>query len=283
MSHPDDPHDTARLTRREFALLSASAAAAGLLPGASAAAQAPVPAAGAAPLPAVGFDSRSWLVGGKPVYVHSGEFHYFRVPEGRLAGAHAAVQGRRRQLPGHLRAVAAARARGGPSSSSAARRLAGLRGFCETAARGRACTSMARPGPYQYSELRYDGLPGWLYEELPPAPGPRRSTASRIRSVVDLLHAPAVAGEGAALVRPRLPAASTGTPSPPRRPGAVRAVRQRADGHPRLVRRARTTTPRRWASAGPTGDTRGSSQARHGDARDAQPPLRNQLRQRSPR
>ena len=64
MDHPDRPHDT-RLTRRDFAWLTAAAAAAGLLPRA-AAAQASHPSSSA--LPSLGFDHRSWLVDGKPAY-----------------------------------------------------------------------------------------------------------------------------------------------------------------------------------------------------------------------
>jgi beta-galactosidase len=109
------------------------------------------------------FDDKRYYINGKPAFLYSGEFHYFRVPKKdwrrrmnlfREAGGnciatyipwliHEPVEGRFEfgTEPGYL----------------------DLDGFFKTA-----CSAglyvIAKPGPYQYSELKYSGLPTWLYD-----------------------------------------------------------------------------------------------------------------------
>jgi beta-galactosidase len=159
-----DQHDAGHLTRRAFAALSASAAASTLLPRLSAAEQAPATGTAPPPLPPVGFDARSWLVGGQPAYLLSGEFHYFRVPKAdwkrrmqlfKDAGGNCLAT----YVPWLLHEPVEGRFEFGGERLD-------FEGFCETA-HALGLHVVARPGPYQYSELRYDGLPGWLYEGYP--------------------------------------------------------------------------------------------------------------------
>ena len=185
MNHPEHAHDTPRLTRREFTALSAAAAAAGLLPAGAAAAQAPPTGAVPTALPALGFDARSWLVGGKPAYVLSGEFHYFRVPKAdwkrrmqlfKDAGGNCLAT----YVPWLLHEAVEGRFEFGGERLD-------FEGFCDTA-HAVGLHVVARPGPYQYSELRYDGLPGWLYEGYP-ALRARRFDGSEIRTgSISYLH-----------------------------------------------------------------------------------------------
>jgi beta-galactosidase len=110
------------------------------------------------------FDSVCYRVGGKPAYLYSGEFHYFRVP--------------RRHWKRRMKLLKAA---GGNCVATYVPWLlhepregefvfAGehleLEAFIETAGEV-GMYVLARPGPYQYSELVYDGLPGWLCEGYP--------------------------------------------------------------------------------------------------------------------
>ena len=117
-------------------------------------------------LPPVTFDSTCYRVKGRPTYIYSGEFHYFRVP--------------RKDWRKRMRLFKAA---GGnclatycpwlihePQEGTFVFGEKGpqydLEGFLQTAAEEELYV-VARPGPYQYSELHYDGLAGWLCEQHP--------------------------------------------------------------------------------------------------------------------
>jgi len=105
---------------------------------------------------------------GKPFFLYSGEFHYFRVPKRdwrrrmrlfRAAGGNCLAT----YVPwlihepkeGHF-VFGGARNDGSHD----------IEGFLETAAE-EGLYVIVRPGPYQYSELKYDGLPAWLCEGYP--------------------------------------------------------------------------------------------------------------------
>ncbi len=112
------------------------------------------------------FDSTSYWIGDRPVYLNAGEFHYFRVPKNHW-----------RPRMEHFKAA------GGTCLSTyipwliheptegafvfdAGDGITDLKAFLELAAELDLYV-IARPGPYQYSELIYGGLPGWLFERYP--------------------------------------------------------------------------------------------------------------------
>ena len=108
----------------------------------------------------------------------SGEFHYFRVPKAdwkrrmqlfKDAGGTCLAT----YIPWLLHEPVEGRFEFGGE-------VLDFEGFCETA-HAMGLHVVARPGPYQYSELRYDGLPGWLYERYP-ALRARRLDGSAIRT-----------------------------------------------------------------------------------------------------
>ncbi len=108
------------------------------------------------------FDRHSYLIDGKPVYLNSGEFHYFRVPR----------QDWRRRMELFKEAGGNCLATYIPwlihESSEGLydfgeHDYTDLEGFLKTAQEAGLYVAV-RPGPYQYSELLFDGLPGWLCE-----------------------------------------------------------------------------------------------------------------------
>lgn len=116
-------------------------------------------------LPALHADRVCYRVGGKPVYLNSGEFHYFRVPRNdwrrrmrlfKAAGGNCLAT----YVPWLIHEPEEGRfAFGGKGPLD-------LEGFLRMAA-AEGLYVIARPGPYQYSELRYEGLPGWLCDGYP--------------------------------------------------------------------------------------------------------------------
>lgn len=111
------------------------------------------------------FDSQSYLLNGSPVYLYAGEFHYFRVPK--------ADWRRRMRLfkdaGGNTLATYIPWLIHEPQEGDF--RFSGedwldLEGFLQTA-QEEGLYVIARPGPYQYSELVYHGLPGWLIQNYP--------------------------------------------------------------------------------------------------------------------
>jgi beta-galactosidase len=106
-----------------------------------------------------------YSIDGKPTYLNSGEFHYFRVPRKdwrrrlelfKQTGGNAVAT----YIPWGLHEPTEGDIRFGDTD------VRDLEAFL------RLCRELelyvtARPGPYQYSELRYDGLPGWLCDNYP--------------------------------------------------------------------------------------------------------------------
>lgn len=109
--------------------------------------------------------SQSYIINGKSKFLISGEFHYFRVPrkdwEYRLklfgeAGGNCVAT----YIPWILHEPAEGDIRFGDIPE---RDLEGFLKLCHDLGLFVIC----RPGPYQYSEIRYCGLPGWLCENYP--------------------------------------------------------------------------------------------------------------------
>lgn len=114
---------------------------------------------------AVTFDSTCWRIAGRPVYLNSGEFHYFRVPR----------KDWRRRMKLHKEAGGNCLATYVPWVIHEpeegrfvfdADEHTQLEAFLKTAAEMELYV-IARPGPYQYSELLYAGLPHWLCDRYP--------------------------------------------------------------------------------------------------------------------
>jgi beta-galactosidase len=117
------------------------------------------------PLTPLTFSPTSYLLAGQPTYLLSGEFHYFRVPKAdwrrrmqlfKAAGGNVLAT----YIPWLLHEPVE-----GQFRFSGADWL-DLEGFLQ-AALAKGLYVIARPGPYQYSELVYDGLPGWLVHNYP--------------------------------------------------------------------------------------------------------------------
>lgn len=111
------------------------------------------------------WNRKSYQLDGEPAFLISGEFHYFRVPkkdwEIRLrlfqeAGGNCVAT----YIPWILHEPVEGDIRFGDIPE---RDLVGFLELC----RDMGISVLCRPGPYQYSELRYDGLPQWLCENYP--------------------------------------------------------------------------------------------------------------------
>lgn len=112
------------------------------------------------------FDRTCYRIAGRPIYLNSGEFHYFRVPK---------PDWRRRmelfkEAGGNCLATYIPWLIHEPEEGSfifdAGDGTTDLEAFLLTA-RDVGLYVTARPGPYQYSELIYGGLPGWLFDRYP--------------------------------------------------------------------------------------------------------------------
>lgn len=114
----------------------------------------------------VTFDRVSYRIDGKPVYLYSGEFHYFRVPRGDWRRRMALFK----EAGGNCLATYIPWLIHEPTEGTFVFGDAGpqhdLEAFFETAL-DMGLYVIARPGPYQYSELVHGGLPRWLYENYP--------------------------------------------------------------------------------------------------------------------
>jgi beta-galactosidase len=117
-------------------------------------------------LPSFTFDSLCYRIEGKPVYLYSGEMHYFRTPKAdwlrrmkllKEAGGNCVAT----YIPWLLHEPEEGVFRFGEAAD-----WLDLEGFLKCALKA-GLYVIARPGPYQYSELIYDGLPGWLCEQYP--------------------------------------------------------------------------------------------------------------------
>ena len=112
----------------------------------------------------VTFDRQSYYIAGRPAFLYSGEFHYFRVPREdwkrrmelfRQAGGNCIAT----YIPWLIHEPEEGRFAFGEGQLD-------LEGFLQTAAEV-GLYVIARPGPYQYSELIFAGLPRWLCEGYP--------------------------------------------------------------------------------------------------------------------
>lgn len=112
------------------------------------------------------FDRNSFFIDNERVYLNSGEFHYFRVPIAdwkqrmqllKATGANCLAT----YLPWLIHEPTE-----GTFRIDAGDGVTDVRRFLDCAAEA-GLMVIARPGPYQYSELNYCGLPGWLCRNYP--------------------------------------------------------------------------------------------------------------------
>jgi beta-galactosidase len=110
------------------------------------------------------FDQQSYLVDGKRLFLISGEIHYFRVPRTdwrqrlellKAAGANCVAT----YVPWLLHEPR-------ETIFNFASEQLEVEAFLELCQEV-GLWAIVRPGPYQYSELAYDGLPAWLCEDYP--------------------------------------------------------------------------------------------------------------------
>ncbi len=132
------------------------------------------------------FTPQGYQVDGQSVYLMSGEFHYFRVPKTdwrermrlfKEAGGNVLAT----YIPWLIH-----------EPQEGAFRFSGedwldLEAFLQTA-QEEGLYVIARPGPYQYSELVYDGLPGWLVQNYPQVLAQNAQGSSFRESSVSYLH-----------------------------------------------------------------------------------------------
>lgn len=112
------------------------------------------------------FTRTHYEINGRPAFLYSGELPYFRVPKAawrermelfKAAGGNAVST----YIPWVLHEPEEGRFVFGGEDG-----VRDLEGYLETA-KAAGLYVIARPGPYQYSELLYCGLPGWLCENYP--------------------------------------------------------------------------------------------------------------------
>lgn len=109
------------------------------------------------------FDHNCYRVNGQPVYLNSGEFHYFRVPKPDWRQRMELFK----QAGGNCLATYVPWVIHEPQEGNfvfGTEPFNDLESFLVTANQA-GLYVIARPGPYQYSELLYAGLPHWLCEE----------------------------------------------------------------------------------------------------------------------
>lgn len=111
------------------------------------------------------WDTKAYKINGKSEFLISGEFHYFRVPKNdwkerlelfKEAGGNCVAT----YIPWILHEPIEGDIRFGDIPE---RDLEGFLNLCNEMS----ILVVCRPGPYQYSEMRYCGLPGWLCENYP--------------------------------------------------------------------------------------------------------------------
>ena len=111
------------------------------------------------------FDPRGFAFDGKPGFLVSGEFHYFRVPKedwGRRIDLFKEAGGN--ALATYVPWMIHEPEEGKIVFDRGEKR--DLQGFLELC-RDKEIRVLLRPGPYQYSELKNDGLPTWLVRDYP--------------------------------------------------------------------------------------------------------------------
>ena len=114
----------------------------------------------------ISFDGKCYYIGGKPAFLYSGEFHYFRVPKKdwrrrmnlfKNAGGNCIAT----YIPWLLHEPVEGKFDFGPEPG-----YLDFDEFLQTTYEA-GLYVIAKPGPYQYSELKYSGLPTWLYDNYP--------------------------------------------------------------------------------------------------------------------
>ena len=110
------------------------------------------------------FNSNCFVENGAPGYLSSGEFHYFRVPHSDWSTRMRLFK----EMGGNTIATYIPWLIHEPAEGvfDFDSPQINLRRFLDTAAAAE-LEVIARPGPYQYSELIYDGLPPWLCQKYP--------------------------------------------------------------------------------------------------------------------
>ncbi len=112
------------------------------------------------------FDSTCYWIGKTPIYLNSGEFHYFRVPKADWQRRMALFL----EAGGNCLATYIPwlihEPEEGRFAFDAGDGVTDLEAFFETA-KAAELYVIARPGPYEYSELIYGGLPEWLFTHYP--------------------------------------------------------------------------------------------------------------------
>jgi beta-galactosidase len=135
----------------------------------------------------ISFTPTHYLIGETPIYLYSGEFHYFRVPKSdwrarmrlfKEAGGNCLAT----YIPWLLHEPEEGTFAFGETAA-----WLDLEGFLNTA-REEGLYVIARPGPYQYSELVYAGLPGWLCENYPELLARNRQGEIFRRASVSYVH-----------------------------------------------------------------------------------------------
>nr|WP_167859077.1 beta-galactosidase [Paenibacillus cymbidii] len=137
-------------------------------------------------LGALEWDVRGYKIDGQPRFLVSGEFHYFRVPaadwERRLklfkeTGGNCIAT----YIPWILHEPAEGNIRFGDVPE---RDLDSFLRLC----RKLGLYVICRPGPYQYSEMKYAGLPGWLQQHYPELLARNVHGGIMVRESVSYLH-----------------------------------------------------------------------------------------------
>ena len=111
------------------------------------------------------WNKKSFMINGKPGFLISGEFHYFRVPKEAWRTRLQLLKGAGMNCVATLVPwVIHEPVEGSFVFGDVPER--DLEGFLKL------CNEMqlyvlCRPGPYQYSEMYHGGLPGWLSENYP--------------------------------------------------------------------------------------------------------------------
>ena len=132
------------------------------------------------------FDSQSILIDGRREFLVSGEFHYFRVPPEdwrrrmellKEAGGNCLAT----YVPWLIHEPEEGRIVFGNQPKRDFAR------FLETA-RDAGLAVIARPGPYQYSELADSGLPGWLLKNYPSLRAKKVDGSDLAESSVSYMH-----------------------------------------------------------------------------------------------
>ena len=134
----------------------------------------------------ISFDSQSILIDGRREFLVSGEFHYFRVPPEdwrrrmelfKEAGGNCLAT----YVPWIIHEPEEGRIVFGDQPKRDFAR------FLETA-RDAGLAVIARPGPYQYSELAYHGLPEWLVKNYPTLLAKKADETNLAEGSVSYMH-----------------------------------------------------------------------------------------------